>query len=372
MECISVSLGDRSYDIEISAGLLASERAGDVIATFAPGKRVCLVTHPGLKEAYALPIARQLEARNIAALIVTIPPGEHTKNLRTVSRLYSLFVEAKLDRKSLVVAVGGGVLGDMVGFAAASYLRGIEFVQAPTTLLAQVDASVGGKTGVDLPQGKNLVGAFHQPRAVLIDTETLRTLPRRELRAGLAEVIKYGIIYDDDFFAVIAANIPGLMRRESAVLTKVIARSCAIKAQVVAQDETEQGLRAILNFGHTIGHALEAVTRYRRYKHGEAISIGMVAACLIGEEVSVTPPQVTEEVRRVLELAGLPTVFPDDVSVDAILEAAQRDKKTLAGRLRFVLATRLGEVRITDDVPVSAVHAALARQQITKSAGRSG
>ena len=363
MECIPVSLGDRSYNIEIGAGLIASGRAGDAIADLARGKRICLVTHPGLKEAYALPIAQRLEISGITTVTITIPPGEHTKNLRTVSRLYSLFAEAKLDRKSLVVAVGGGVLGDMVGFAAASYLRGIGFVQVPTTLLAQVDASVGGKTGVDLPEGKNLVGAFHQPLAVLIDTETLLTLPRRELRAGLAEVVKYGILYDDEFFMTIAANMPGLLRRESSLLTQIIARSCAIKSEVVAQDETEQGLRAILNFGHTIGHALEAVTRYRRYKHGEAVSIGMITACLIGEAVSITPSRVTEEVRRVLELAGLPTVFPGDVSADAILEAAQRDKKTLGGKLRFVLATRLGEVRIIDDVPAAAVYSALTRQR---------
>ena len=221
---------------------------------------------------------------------------------------------------------------------------------------------MGGKTGVDLPEGKNLVGAFHQPLAVIVDTDTLRTLPRRELRAGLAEVIKYGIIYDDAFFAAISRDIPALLRREANALTSVIARSCAIKADVVGQDETEQGLRAILNFGHTVGHALESVTRYRRYKHGEAVAIGIVSACLIGEQVGITPASVTQEVTRILEQAGLPVAFPDDVSSHAILEAAQRDKKTLAGRLRFVLASKIGAVEIVGDVPASAVRAALTQQ----------
>jgi 3-dehydroquinate synthase len=362
MECISVPLGERSYAIEIGAGLIASGRAGDTIAKVAPGKRACIVTHPGLKDAYAAPILQRLEAQGIASTLVTIAPGERTKNLHSIARLYSAFVQAGLDRKSLIVAVGGGVLGDMAGFAAASYLRGIAFVQVPTTLLAQVDASVGGKTGVDLPEGKNLVGAFHQPLAVVVDTDTLRTLPRRELRAGLAEVIKYGIIYDDAFFAAIARSIPALLRREANALTSAIARSCAIKADVVGQDETEQGLRAILNFGHTVGHALEAVTRYRRYKHGEAVAIGMVSACLIGEQVGITPASVTGEVTRVLELAGLPVAFPADIAADAILEAAQRDKKTVSGRLRFVLASKIGATQLVEDVSASAIRAALAKQ----------
>ncbi|MCW3095516.1 MAG: 3-dehydroquinate synthase, partial [Chthonomonadaceae bacterium] len=257
----------------------------------------------------------------------------------------------------------GGVLGDMVGFAAATYLRGIPFVQIPTTLLAQVDASVGGKTGVDLPQGKNLVGAFHQPSAVVIDTTTLRSLPLRELRSGLSEVIKYGIIYDKPFLTSIVNNMPGLLRRDEALLTTAIARSCEIKAEVVGQDETEQGLRAILNFGHTIGHALESVTAYRRFKHGEAIAIGMVSACLLGEEVGVTPSEVTEELCEALQRAHLPTAFPVEIEADAILAAAQRDKKTEAGRLRFVLARRVGEVFLCPDVPEAAVRAALAHHK---------
>lgn len=361
-ESITVGLGARSYRIDIGAGLIASGEASQRIAGVAPSKQVCLVTHPGLQSAYAAPIAQGLEARGIATTTVTIPPGERTKTLATVARLYGAFVRQRLDRKSLVVAVGGGVLGDLIGFAAASYLRGIAFVQVPTTLLAQVDASVGGKTGVDLPEGKNLVGAFHQPLAVVIDTQTLSTLPLRELRAGLAEVIKYGIIYDKNFLSAIVADTPALLRRDGAALTQVIARSCAIKAEVVGEDETEQGLRAILNFGHTVGHALEALTQYRRYKHGEAVSIGMVSACLIGEQCRLTPPDVTSSLIEALKLAGLPVAFPADIPAEGILEAAQRDKKTVSGRLRFVLPTRIGSVEVVDSVPATAVHAALEAQ----------
>ena len=361
-QVIPVPLGNRSYNIHIGSGIIADGTAGNLLADVMPGRRVCLVTHPRLEALYAAPIARRLEARGIACATVLIPPGERAKNLATAARLYRAFAGAKLDRKSVVVAVGGGVLGDLAGFAAASYLRGIGFVQIPTTLLAQVDASVGGKTGVDLPEGKNLVGAFHQPLAVLIDPETLLTLPRRELRAGLAEIIKYGIIYDSEFFQRIVKDTPELLSIGRDTLSHAIARSCEIKAQVVAQDETEQGLRAILNFGHTVGHALEAVTQYRRYKHGEAVAIGMVSACLVGEELHLTPPDVTKNVERSLQAAGLATSFPNDVGVDAILEAAQRDKKTLDGKLRFVLASEIGKAQIVDDVPTTAIRAALARQ----------
>ncbi len=361
--CIAVALGDRSYTLHVGSGMLASGRAGEIVARVAPGQRVCIVTHPALQAAYAAPLASSLSALGLHTQTITIPAGERFKHLNTVAKLYTEFLAAGLDRKGLVVAVGGGVLGDMVGFAAATYLRGIPFVQVPTTLLAQVDASVGGKTGVDLPQGKNLVGAFHQPSAVIIDTGTLRTLPLRELRSGLSEVIKYGIIYDKPFLSSIVTAMPGLLRRDEALLTAAIARSCEIKAEVVGQDETEQGLRAILNFGHTIGHALESVTAYRRFKHGEAIAIGMVAACLLGEELNVTPPEVTEQLCDALQRAHLPLAFPEEIDPEAILGAAQRDKKTEDGRLRFVLARQIGDVFQSTGVPENAVRAAIARQK---------
>ena len=280
-----------------------------------------------------------------------------------MSNLYDAFIEARLDRKSIVIAVGGGVLGDTVGFAAATYLRGIKIVQIPTTLLAQVDSSVGGKTGVDLRAGKNLIGAFHQPSIVVIDPATLDTLPTRELRSGLAEVIKYGIIYDASFFATIGAAMPALLRRERKPLLQVILRSCQIKAEVVAQDETEQGLRAILNYGHTVGHALESITSYRRYKHGEAISIGMVTASLIGEALGVTPPSVTQAICRTLAAAKLPIGFPKDIDAGQVLDASQRDKKTESGKLRFVLARSIGDVYLHNDVPTAAIIEAIERHR---------
>ncbi len=356
---VPVALAERSYSVDIESGLIASGRAAQEIARIAKGKRVCVVTSPRLCEPYAAPIAAGLREAGFEVTTTLVPAGERFKTLSTVARLYSEFLKAGLDRKSLVVAVGGGVLGDIVGFAAASYLRGICFVQVPTTLLAQVDASVGGKTGVDLPEGKNLVGAFHQPSAVLIDPDTLSTLPARELRSGLAEVIKYGIISEPSFFQQTNENLPRLLKREPESLSLAIARSCEIKADVVSQDETEQGLRAILNFGHTLGHAVESVTRYRRFRHGEAVSIGMVSALRIGVEMDVTPSIALDKTIEVLRAARLPVAFPADLGTDAILEAAQRDKKTEAGCLRFVLSRRIGEVFVSPNVPREAVERAL-------------
>lgn len=361
--CIPVALEDRSYDIVIEPGALTSGAAVERILPIAAGNRLCIVTHPGLEAAYAAPLAQGLSTQGLNVTTVRIPAGERAKNLRTVARLYDAFLAAGLDRKSLVIAVGGGVLGDLVGFAAATYLRGVRFVQVPTTLLAQVDASVGGKTGVDLPQGKNLVGAFHQPGLVLIDPLTLNTLPSRELVAGLAEVLKYGIISDEPFFHLVTGDLPALLRRNEAALSRAIARSCEIKAQIVSQDETEQGLRAILNFGHTVGHALEAVTAYRRYKHGEAVAIGMVSAALIGELLQVTPESVTRALCASLRAAKLPVEFPQDIEVDSILAAALKDKKTVDGRLHFVLARRIGDVVVTANATEDVVCAALARQK---------
>ena len=279
-QCIPVALGDRSYEIEIAVGLLHSGRAAEAIAGLYGTHRVCIVTHPKLAPLYAAPIQEGLHQRGIETTLVSIPSGEHRKNLAAVARLYEAFLAARLDRKCGIVAVGGGVLGDVVGFAAATYLRGIDFIQVPTTLLAQVDSSVGGKTGVDLPQGKNLVGAFHQPRRVLIDTDTLATLPPRELRSGIAEIIKYGIIYDSVFFDRLAKDTPLLLRRDPDALAYAIARSCEIKAEVVSQDETEQGITRNFEFRaygrscaggrHEIPHISAWRSHYAGYGRGIA------------------------------------------------------------------------------------------------------
>jgi 3-dehydroquinate synthase len=361
MTTLDVELGSRSYSIAVGSGALGAA-AKTCLSRLEPTS-VTLVSHPRLMTLYGEAVESSFRDRGISVGRIVIPAGERHKTLRTVERIYRELVAIGVDRKGLLVALGGGVLGDICGFAAATYLRGIAFAQAPTTLLAQVDASVGGKTGVDLPEGKNLVGAFHQPVAVLVDTDTLRTLPARELRAGLAEVIKYGIITDERLFGDLERSIPLMLRRDGAALEDAIVQSCRIKADVVSKDETEQGLRAILNFGHTIGHALEAVTHYRRYKHGEAVSIGMVAACLIGEEVSVTPGDVTRSVRSLLARAGLPTGFPGDVDLEAVIDATARDKKRVGGSVTYILAERIGRVRQVPGIPREKVRGALARQR---------
>jgi len=361
MTTITVDLGSRSYPIQIGPGLLSN--VGEEVSKLVSATSIAILTHPHLAKRYAPPVVDSLKKQGIRTELILVPPGERSKNLATLGRIYEQMVSAGLDRKSLLLTLGGGVLGDVGGFAAASYLRGIPFIQLPTTLLSQVDASVGGKTGIDLPSGKNLVGAFYQPRGVFIDTDTLATLANRELRSGLAEVIKYGIIRDEGFYRYIDGSLPSLLSRKPEAIGRIIARSCEIKAEVVGKDETEQGLRAILNYGHTVGHALESATAYRRFKHGEAISIGMVSAALIGEEIEHTPPDVTAAIVRTLTAAGLPTSFPDDVGNNEILAAMQRDKKTIGGRVHFVLCSAIGKVETVSDVPPTAVEAALNRQR---------
>jgi len=324
---------------------------------------VAIVTHPNLRALYGEALAATLRLRGCEPIFCEVEEGEAFKQLATVERLYQQFVEAQLDRRCLIIALGGGVIGDTAGFAAATYLRGLRLIQIPTTLLAQVDASIGGKTGVNLPQGKNLVGAFYQPSLVLIDISTLKTLPLRELRAGLAEVLKYGIIYDQAFFEETYQALPQLLNYEVEALTAAVTRSCEIKAEVVAQDETEQGLRAILNFGHTLGHALEAATAYQRYLHGEAVAIGMVAAALVGEELGITPDETTHRIIAALQQAGLPTQFPPEVPLPEVLEIMHRDKKVISGKTRFILARAIGKVEIVPDVPDSVVLRALERHR---------
>jgi 3-dehydroquinate synthase len=361
MRRIEVGLGDRSYPIVVGSSVL--EKAADMALERVHPTSVALVTHPVLLEKYGQAVTDGFLRKGLQVHSIVVPAGERYKTLRTVEGLYRRLLECRVDRKGLVVVLGGGVLGDVCGFVAATYLRGIPFVQVPTTVLAQVDASVGGKTGVDLPEGKNLVGAFHQPAAVVIDTDTLASLPARELRSGLAEVVKYGIITDDQLFGDLERSIPDLLRRDARALSDVIVRSCEIKAAVVAADETEQGQRAILNFGHTVGHALEAVTGYRKYRHGEAISIGMVAACMIGEAAGVTPPDVTVSVRSMLARLRLPTSFPADVDIGETASATLQDKKRVGGRVTYILAERIGRVRMEPDVTLEVVRSALTRQR---------
>ncbi len=293
-------------------------------------------------------------------VVIEVPAGETAKSLKTVQACYDQLAAHRLERKSFVVALGGGVVGDLAGFVAATYMRGIDFVQVPTTLLAQVDSSVGGKVGVNLKAGKNLVGAFYQPRLVLCDLDTLRTLPEREFRSGFAEVIKYGIIYDARLFAQLESALPKLLKRDARTLAGVIARCCEIKAEVVGQDETESGLRAILNFGHTIGHGLEAISSYGKYLHGEAISIGQVAAAILSATLLGLPEGEVERIRALFRRAELLTSVCLNLAQRRRLFAAMRlDKKVSGGEIKFVLARRIGRVEFGCQVPDKLIHTAL-------------
>ncbi len=361
MAQIAVDLGGRGYQIDVRPGLVAE--AGALAAGLARPSGAIVMTHPVLLDRWAMPVVSSLRAAGVATALSVVPAGERHKTLRTVARLYDEMGAAGLDRKGLVVTVGGGVIGDMGGFAAATYLRGLRFVQVPTTLLAQVDASVGGKTGVDLPRGKNLVGAFHQPSAVYIDPGTLTTLPLRHVRSGLAEVVKHGIISDDRLLDFVAEASGRLLRRDPLAIEHVVVRSCEIKAGVVAADETEQGLRAILNFGHTVGHAVEALTGYRRFLHGEAVSIGMVAALCIGEVVGTTPGEVRERVAPVLRALGLPVALPAELGAADLVRTMLLDKKAVRQRHRLVLAERVGRALVVEDVRAADIEAGLERHR---------
>ena len=344
---VRVDLGERSYDILIGRGL--RRQVGQMAREVAQPSRVALISDRTVADLYAVGVSESVKRAGLEAAVITIPPGEEAKSLPQAGRLYSALVAAGLDRRSLVVALGGGVVGDLAGFVAATYMRGVPYLQVPTTLLAMVDSSVGGKVAVDLPEGKNLVGAFYQPRLVIIDPETLRTLPQRELRAGLAEVVKYGVILEADFFTYLEEHAEGLLALEPAATATVIRRCCELKARVVEQDEREAGLRAILNYGHTFAHALEAVTGYRRFRHGEAVARGMVAASLLAEELGMVADEVTGRQAALLRRLGLEVRMPEDLAVEELMAAFERDKKTLAGRLRMVLPVRVGEVRVVSD-----------------------
>ncbi len=356
---IPVNLGENSYNIHIGMNVL--DQSGAILNATGAYTSAVVLTHPKLEPLYAEPVRRSLERVGIRTAIRTAPSGERYKTLRTMERIYDLLISLGVDRKSMLITVGGGVIGDMGGFASATWMRGIAFAQVPTTLLAQVDASVGGKTGVDLPKGKNLVGAFHQPRAVLIDPRTLGTLPARELRSGLAEMLKHGIICDKDYFKSLIFDMPRLLSRDSDRLIPAIKRSCEIKADVVSRDEREKGLRAVLNYGHTIGHAIEALTGYKRYRHGEAVAIGMVTESIISEEMHLTGNETTEEIVRSVQISRLPWEFPRDLSIDEVLDATKRDKKQSGGKLTMALLEGVGSVRVVPDTPEAAVLSAMRR-----------
>jgi 3-dehydroquinate synthase len=359
MRTVQVHLGTRSYDIKIGGGIL--EKIGRHCRQLGLGRNCAVISDTSVSPLYGDKVVESLAAAGFDPITCNIFAGEQSKNLRSVNACYTSLAKHRLERKSFVVALGGGVVGDLAGFVASTYLRGIPFVQIPTTLLSQVDSSVGGKVGVNLRAGKNLVGSFYQPQIVLCDLDTLKTLPDRELRAGLAEVIKYGIIYDRRFFTWLEKNLERLLQRDTKALARAIAVSCEIKAAVVSEDEKEGGLRAILNFGHTIGHAIEAITKYGTYLHGEAISIGQVMAAELSSQLAGLPAKEAERVRRIFRLCGLPTTIRLTSAQRTRLFAAMRlDKKVSDGEVKFVLANKIGSVKYGLSVPEKNIRAVLA------------
>ncbi|MGE5104377.1 MAG: 3-dehydroquinate synthase [Betaproteobacteria bacterium] len=356
MKTLSVGLGERAYPIHIGEGILTN--AGELVG-FPAGARAVIVTNAIVAAHHLGPLKASLRDRDVDAEVVFLPDGEVHKNLHTLEDLLTRLLESRAERSTTLIALGGGVVGDIAGFAAAIYQRGIPFVQVPTTLLAQVDSSVGGKTGVNHSLGKNMIGAFWQPRAVLIDTRVLTTLPARELSAGLAEVIKYGSIRDREFFAWLEGNMAALLAKDAAALTHAIHRSCTIKAEIVAADEREAGERALLNFGHTFGHAIEAAQGYGEWLHGEAVAAGMVCAARLSERACGLEGRDTQRLAALIAAAQLP-VAPPSITLERWFELMHRDKKVQAGALRFVLLQRLGHAVVQGDVARDDVASALA------------
>jgi len=345
MQTLNVDLGDRSYPIYIGSGLLGDKK---LLGTAMLGEKIAIVSNETVAPLYLEKLKQQLG--NHSLLEIILPDGEQYKNLEYLNKIFDGLLEANCNRDVTLVALGGGVIGDMTGFAAASYQRGVRFVQVPTTLLSQVDSSVGGKTGVNHRLGKNMIGAFYQPQAVFIDIDTLDTLPDAELSAGLAEVIKYGLIVDSDFFAWLEANIDKLVQRDKEALAYAIRKSCEIKADVVARDERESGVRALLNLGHTFGHAIETGMGYGAWLHGEAVAAGMVMAADLSQRLGWLQAADVERARQLIRRARLPVAGPVDMPVDSYMKLMAVDKKVQQGKMRFVLLKAIGEAVITSDV----------------------
>jgi len=357
-QIIRVELAKRSYEIRIGTGNLHS--VGAFLTGLGATSHAVLITDENVRSPHADAVAASLAEAGVEVDVIVVDPGEASKSVDLAAGLWSGLLEVGADRKTAVVAVGGGVVGDLAGFIAATYARGVRFFQVPTTLLAQVDSSVGGKVGINLPEAKNMVGAFKQPMGVLVDTATLDTLPDREYRAGLAEVVKYGVILDANFFAELEASADAIDRHDPDVLVRVVGRCCRLKADVVEQDEFEtKGLRAVLNYGHTFAHAFEALSGYGEVLHGEAVAMGMLCASRLAERLGRVDASVTGRQQRLLERLRVPTA-PPALEPDRILETMMHDKKVEHGRLRFVLPSRLGHVELVADVPEEHVRAALA------------
>jgi 3-dehydroquinate synthase len=345
---IAVRTPTEHYDIHISPGVLAA--VGKHVQALTPGRKAFLVSHPSIAELYERPLSDSLREAGFTVATYLVPEGERHKTLPTASQLFTFLAQHGADRQSLVCALGGGVIGDLSGFVAATYMRGVPFVQVPTSLLAMVDSSIGGKTGVNHELGKNLIGAFYPPRAVFTDTTLLRSLPRREYLCGLSEIVKAGVIADAELFALLEAHVPAIHQRHESTLTTLIERAIAVKVNVVQQDPTERGLRAILNFGHTIGHALEAVTSYSRYSHGEAVAIGMALVARLSEQRGYCRRDAVMRLFALLEALQLPVTCAD-IPLQPLLDVMAHDKKAVQGVVRFVLLQDIGAVGYNQEVP---------------------
>jgi 3-dehydroquinate synthase len=355
---IPVALPQNSYEIAIASHNLdqiGAQMTGETIKKL--GKKVLVVSNPTIFKHYGQRVIDSLTNAGFTVSQCILPAGERYKTPATLQKIYDAALENHLERSSTMVALGGGIVGDMTGFAAATWLRGINVVQVPTSLLAMVDAAIGGKTGVNHPKGKNLIGAFHQPRLVLIDPQVLSTLPAREFRAAIAEVIKYGIIWDSELFEKLenTDRLDQIRFVSEDLLQEILTRSCQAKAHVVSKDEKESGLREILNYGHTIGHAVESLTGYRVVNHGEGVAIGMVAAGLIAVEMGLWDRESSDRQVALIEKAGLPTRLPDGMDLDAIVDTLQSDKKVKEGKVRFVLPRQIGMVILTDQVEANVI-----------------
>lgn len=350
MKTVPVRLNERSYQINVGQNVLSQIAA--TLQELSLGKKGVLITDTNVGPQFAETLLNQLKENGFEVSKIEIPAGENSKSIETALSLWKKLLELKLDRKCFVLTLGGGVVGDLGGFVASTYLRGIPFVQIPTSLLAQVDSSVGGKVGINLPEGKNLVGSFYQPRSVQIDIDVLKTLPEREFKAGMAEVIKYGIIWDHSFFKFLNKNMDGLLNLEPEPLITAIAKSCEIKALVVEMDEKELGMRAVLNYGHTFGHAYEAAEGYKDLRHGEGISIGMIAAAKLSHKMNLCSEKVVEEIETLIQKVGLPTKAKG-LSLEDVKKHMKVDKKAEEGKLKFILVEEIGKVVQRTDVDES-------------------
>ncbi len=355
MHTLHVELGERSYPIYIGRELFADS---DLLTRHVHGKQVAIVSNETIAPLYVERVRAALDSAALVSEIV-LPDGEQYKTLEHVQQIFDRLLQAGHNRSTTLIAVGGGVVGDMTGFAAACYQRGVNFIQVPTTLLSQVDSSVGGKTGVNHPLGKNMIGAFYQPQCVLIDIDTLQSLPARELAAGLAEVVKYGLIGDEPFYRWLHEHMPNLLAREEAALVEAIERSCANKAAVVAADEREGGMRAILNLGHTFGHAIETAQGYGNWLHGEAVAVGMCLAMRLSAAVGSISEAEVLAFEQLLKRIPLPTKVPADMTAARFLRLMGRDKKVIDGELRLVLLEAIGSAVVTADTPIAAIEKVL-------------